>query len=104
MTRETVAAGLLVTNGGLSIAAFDSDEFIQSSTAAERQRLSTDISSVAATRDPVSNAAPEFGRCCRRPGAPLPSMQLPPLGTSHCSQRQILNPATRQYEWRNVCN
>jgi hypothetical protein len=36
--------------------------------------------------------------------APLPSMQLPPLGTSHCSQRQVLNPATRQYEWRNVCN
>lgn len=36
--------------------------------------------------------------------APLPSTQLPPLGTSHCSQRQVLNPATRQYEWRNICN
>jgi hypothetical protein len=27
-----------------------------------------------------------------------------PIGTSQCSQRQVLNPATRQYEWRSVCN
>ncbi len=27
-----------------------------------------------------------------------------PIGTSQCSQRQILNPITRQYEWRSVCN
>jgi hypothetical protein len=27
-----------------------------------------------------------------------------PIGTSQCSQRQVLNPNTRQYEWRSVCN
>ena len=27
-----------------------------------------------------------------------------PLGTSQCSQRQVLNPSTRRYEWRSVCN
>src|SRR5579863_9474222 len=35
---------------------------------------------------------------------PVQPLGLPPLGTSQCSQRQVLNPTTRQYEWRNVCN
>ena len=35
---------------------------------------------------------------------PIQPLGLPPLGTSQCSQRQVLNPATRQYEWRSVCN
>ena len=35
--------------------------------------------------------------------APLPSLQLPPLGTQQCVQKQVLNPNTRQYEWRSVC-
>ena len=29
---------------------------------------------------------------------------LPPLGTSSCSQHQVLNPATNRYEWRSICN
>jgi hypothetical protein len=36
--------------------------------------------------------------------APIQPAQLPPLGTSQCSQRQVLNPATRRYEWRSICN
>ncbi len=36
--------------------------------------------------------------------APIPPLQLPPLGTSQCEQRQVLNPATRRYEWRSICN
>lgn len=35
--------------------------------------------------------------------APIQAPPLPPLGTSQCSQRQVLNPETRQYEWRNIC-
>ena len=35
---------------------------------------------------------------------PIQPLALPPLGTSQCSQRQVLNPTTRQYEWRSVCN
>jgi hypothetical protein len=36
--------------------------------------------------------------------APIQPLQLPPLGTSQCSQQQLMNPATRQYEWRSICN
>jgi hypothetical protein len=36
--------------------------------------------------------------------APIQPTQLPPLGTSQCSQGQVLNPATRQYEWRSICD
>jgi hypothetical protein len=35
---------------------------------------------------------------------PVQPPAIPPLGTSQCSQREVLNPTTRQYEWRNVCN
>lgn len=35
--------------------------------------------------------------------APMPPVGLPPLGTSQCSERQVLNPSTGQYEWRRLC-
>jgi hypothetical protein len=35
--------------------------------------------------------------------APLPSLRLPPLGTSECRQQQVLNPYTNRYEWKSVC-
>ena len=35
--------------------------------------------------------------------APIRTPPLPPLGTSQCTQRQVLNPATQQYEWRHIC-
>ena len=35
---------------------------------------------------------------------PLQPTELPPLGTSECSQHQVLNPATQQYEWRSICD
>lgn len=35
--------------------------------------------------------------------APIPPTQMPSLGTTECSQRQVLNPATRRYEWRTIC-
>jgi hypothetical protein len=36
--------------------------------------------------------------------APIQPARIPPLGTSQCSQRQVLNPATHQYEWRSICD
>jgi hypothetical protein len=36
--------------------------------------------------------------------APIQPARIPPLGTSHCSQRQVLNPMTHQYEWRSLCD
>jgi hypothetical protein len=36
--------------------------------------------------------------------APIQNPGIPPLGTSSCSPRQVLNPATNQYEWRSICN
>ena len=36
--------------------------------------------------------------------APIRLSGLPPLGTTQCSQQQVLNPSTHQYEWRRVCN
>jgi hypothetical protein len=36
--------------------------------------------------------------------APIQTPGIPPLGTSSCSPRQVLNPATNQYEWRSICN
>lgn len=35
--------------------------------------------------------------------APLPSMKLPPLGTSECHPAQVLNPETHLYVWETVC-
>ena len=35
--------------------------------------------------------------------APLPSLKLPPLGTTSCRQAQVLNPYTGRYEWKRVC-
>jgi hypothetical protein len=34
---------------------------------------------------------------------PIPTPTIPPIGTTHCSPQQVLNPYTRQYEWRTVC-
>ncbi len=34
---------------------------------------------------------------------PINPPTIPPLGTSGCSQQQVLNPYTGQYEWRQVC-
>ena len=36
--------------------------------------------------------------------APIQAPGIPPLGTSSCSPRRVLNPATNQYEWRSICN
>jgi hypothetical protein len=36
--------------------------------------------------------------------APVQSPRIPPIGTSDCSLRQVLNPATNRYEWRSICN
>ena len=36
--------------------------------------------------------------------APIQAPVLPPIGTSSCSSRQVLNPATNHYERRPVCN
>ena len=35
--------------------------------------------------------------------APLPSLKLPPLGTTSCRQAQVYNSYTGRYEWRRVC-
>ena len=35
---------------------------------------------------------------------PIQTPMVPPIGTSGCSQRQVLNPATSRYEWRSICN
>jgi hypothetical protein len=36
--------------------------------------------------------------------APIQPTGIPPLGTSGCTQRQVLNPATNRYEWLSICN
>jgi hypothetical protein len=36
--------------------------------------------------------------------APIQPLGLPPLGTSGCTQQQVLNPSTQQYERRRVCD
>ena len=35
--------------------------------------------------------------------APLPSLDLPPLGTKQCTYMQVYDPITKRYEWENVC-
>ena len=46
------------------------------------------------------------GGCALPPAsiAPLRLPGLPPLGTTQCSERQVLNPATQQYEWHRICS
>ena len=34
---------------------------------------------------------------------PLTTPMVPPVGTQHCAPQQVLNPHTRQYEWRTIC-
>lgn len=34
---------------------------------------------------------------------PIQRPQIPPIGTKECRQQQVLNPYTRQYEWKTVC-
>jgi hypothetical protein len=34
---------------------------------------------------------------------PIQAPVLPPIGTQSCSQQQVLNPRTGQYEWRTIC-
>lgn len=36
--------------------------------------------------------------------APIRPPVLAPLGTTECRQAQVLNPSTRRYEWRRVCD
>ena len=35
---------------------------------------------------------------------PLPSLNMPPVGTSKCDWKQVYNEATRRYEWVEVCS
>jgi len=35
--------------------------------------------------------------------APIQRMQMAPLGTQQCSQRQVWDPATRRYQWQRMC-
>jgi hypothetical protein len=37
------------------------------------------------------------------PVAPMQAPTVPPIGTTQCSPRQVLNPYTQQYEWRSIC-
>lgn len=34
---------------------------------------------------------------------PLSPPTLPPLGTQSCEMKQVWNPRTNQYEWKQVC-
>ena len=44
--------------------------------------------------------------CPRAPARlkPLPSLAIPPIGTTRCRQKQVLSPYTGRYEWRNICS
>jgi hypothetical protein len=33
----------------------------------------------------------------------VPRPMVPPIGTTSCSPQQVMNPYTRQYEWRTIC-
>ena len=35
--------------------------------------------------------------------APIQRPTLPPVGTSTCTQKQVLNPFSNRYEWKTVC-
>jgi hypothetical protein len=34
---------------------------------------------------------------------PINPPTVPPVGTSQCQNKQVLNPYTRQYEWKMIC-
>ena len=34
---------------------------------------------------------------------PLPSLDLPPIGTTYCQQEQVYDDYEGRYVWRNVC-
>jgi hypothetical protein len=34
---------------------------------------------------------------------PIETPRLPPIGTTQCSNQQVYNPYTRQYEWKQLC-
>jgi hypothetical protein len=34
---------------------------------------------------------------------PIQPPVLPPLGTTKCTQRQVLDPDSGQYEWQSIC-
>jgi hypothetical protein len=34
---------------------------------------------------------------------PIQPPGIPPLGTPQCTPRQVANPNTGRYEWRNLC-
>ena len=34
---------------------------------------------------------------------PIEMPRIPPIGTTSCSNQQVLSPYTRQYEWRQLC-
>jgi hypothetical protein len=35
--------------------------------------------------------------------APIPTPMVPPVGATSCRPEQVLNPHSRQYEWRTIC-
>jgi len=35
---------------------------------------------------------------------PVERPMVPPVGTSQCSQREVLDPATNRYAWRSICD
>jgi hypothetical protein len=39
-----------------------------------------------------------------RPAQPVDSIPAQPIGRPGCSQQQVLNPRTGQYQWRQVCD
>jgi hypothetical protein len=34
---------------------------------------------------------------------PIEVPRIPPVGTRQCSNQQVYNPYTRQYEWKQIC-
>ena len=35
---------------------------------------------------------------------PLKLPSIPPIGASSCTQKQVLDPQTRRYEWKEICS
>jgi hypothetical protein len=35
---------------------------------------------------------------------PIAPLTIPPVGTTSCQMQQVLDPATGQYEWRQLCH